>query len=33
LLQQLGAPTSLRALGLNEDALDRVVSLTLANPY
>jgi maleylacetate reductase len=33
MLQQLGAPTSLRALGLTEDALDRVVELTLLNPY
>jgi maleylacetate reductase len=33
LLQQLGAPTSLHALGLSEDELDRVVELALTNPY
>lgn len=36
-LQQLaarhGAPTSLRALGLAEDALDRAADLAVANPY
>jgi alcohol dehydrogenase class IV len=33
LSKSLGAPMSLKQLGMPEDGLDRVVELTLANPY
>lgn len=33
LAQRLGAPTTLKALGMKEEDLDRVADIALANPY
>jgi alcohol dehydrogenase class IV len=33
LAKSLGAPTSLRELGMPEEGLERVIDLALANPY